>query len=56
MAGAAAKLRTQHGYLNMVDLPCWAHLVNRVGEVVFDNKLLPELAEYLRLTMYLLTE
>ena len=41
---------TQKGYSNMVHVPCWAHLLNKVGEVLFDNKLLPELAEYLRLT------
>ena len=52
MAGAAAKLRTQHGYTNMVDVPCWAHLLNRVADVVFDNMLLSELAEYFRLSRF----
>ena len=41
--------REQKGYCNLVDMPCWAHLLNKIGKVVFDGKLLPELHEYLRL-------
>ena len=41
--------REQKGYCNLVDMPCWTHLLNKIGELVFDGKLLPELHEYLRL-------
>ena len=50
MGPTAERMRTIFGYLNMIDVPCWAHLLNKVGEVVFDGQLLPELSEYLRLT------
>ena len=36
----------------MIHLPRWTHLLNKVGEILFVQKLLPELAEYLRLTQY----
>ena len=39
----------EKGYKVMLDLPCWAHLLNRLGDVIFDAKLLPELDEYMRM-------
>ena len=50
MNPAAEKMRKDLGYTNMLDVPCWAHLLHRIGDVVFDKKLLPEATEYLRLT------
>ena len=46
-------LREEKGYKNLVDMPCWAHLLNRLGQVIFDGKLLPELHEFMRLVRLL---
>ena len=50
MGPAAERLIKELGYSNMIHLPCWAHLANIIGHVVFDKKLLPEVSSYLRLT------
>ena len=52
MAPAAERMKKDLGYTNMVHVPCWAHLMALVGNVLFDKNLLPELSEYLRLTRY----
>lgn len=53
MAPAAERLRKDKGYKNLVDVPCWAHLLNLLGHIIFDLKLLPEMHEYMRLTKVL---
>ena len=52
MGPAAERLRTLLGYRNLIHLPCWGHLLNVVGSIVFDRKLLPELAEFVRLNRF----
>ena len=53
MEPAATRLRKDKGYKNMVSLPCWAHILSRIGEVVTDVDSFDELREYLRLTRLL---
>ena len=50
MGPAAERLRTVLGYKNLVHVPCWAHLLDKIGRVVFDGQHLPELVQYLTLT------
>ena len=38
------------GSTYMVDVPCWAHLLNILGSEIFDGNRLSVLHEYLRLT------
>ena len=52
MGPAAERMRGTMGYVNMIHVPCWGHLFSLVGNVVFANKLLPEAAEYMRLTRF----
>ena len=48
MAPAATRMRADKGYANLVCLPCWAHLLNKVGEIIMDGDGLPEFAEYMK--------
>lgn len=41
MAPMAERLRSTFGYRNLVDVPCWAHLLNLIGESLFNQKMLP---------------
>ena len=54
MNPAAERLKQDFGYSNMVHVPCWSHLLALIGKPIFDQKLLPELSEYLRLSKYVL--
>ena len=49
MAAAGDRLRVVLGYKNLIHLPCWAHLLDVVGSVVFNQQVLPEYSEYIRL-------
>lgn len=53
MEPAAKRMRADKGYKNLVSLPCWAHILNKIGEVLMDGNNLVELGEYLRLTRLL---
>ena len=53
MFPTAERLRSIFGYRNLVDVPCWAHLLNLVGEALFNQKMLPELQECMRLSRLL---
>ena len=52
MAPAAECLQKVFGYSNLVHGPCWAHLLNILGNLVFDQKLLKTTDKYLWLTRY----
>lgn len=52
MAPTGERMQKELGYVNMAQGPCWAHLLNIVGTSIFEQKLLPTLAEYLRLTRF----
>ena len=50
MGPAAERMHSVLGYKNLVHVPCWAHLLDKIGRVVFDGHHLPELVQYLTLT------
>ena len=50
MGPAAERMRSVLMYKNLVHVPCWAHLLDKIGRVVFDGHHLPELVQYLTLT------
>ena len=52
MGPAAARMQKDMGYVNMLSVPCWAHLLNILGSVIFDQNVFPILQEYLRLTRF----
>ena len=53
MEPAATRLRVDKGYKNLVSLPCWAHILNKMGEVMMDGDSLIELEQYFRLSRLL---
>ena len=53
MEPAASRLKNELGYKNLVSLPCWAHILNKMGEVVLDGDTLVEMQEFMRLTRLL---
>jgi len=53
MNPSAERLKSDKGYMNLVHLPCWPHLISLVPGAVFDSGILVEITELTRLVALL---